>query len=178
MDTLIQSVRIIFLSIAAAIIYGILHDQITARVCVEYFTIGHPQLFIVPTDNPTLLGIGWGIVATWWVGLPLGIMLAIAAQAGSRTKCSARSLVLPIGKLLSVMAICALAAGIVGWFLARARLFVLVEPLAQRVPTEKHIAFLADLWAHNASYLVGIIGGVVLVVRTWRSRGKQTDNAV
>ncbi|MFO0941023.1 MAG: hypothetical protein U0930_09660 [Pirellulales bacterium] len=36
------------------------HDQITARICIEYFTIGHPR--IIPTDDPTILGIVWGIV--------------------------------------------------------------------------------------------------------------------
>ena len=56
--------------IVAAVLYGIIHDQVTARVCVEYFTIGHPPIF--GTDNPTLLRIGWGIVATWWVGLLFG----------------------------------------------------------------------------------------------------------
>ena len=70
-----ESLKIILMAVAAAVLYGIMHDQITARVCVEYFTIGHPQLFVFPTDDPTLLGIGWGIVATWWVGLPLGIAL-------------------------------------------------------------------------------------------------------
>jgi hypothetical protein len=177
MDALIQSLRIILLSIAAAIVYGILHDQITARVCVEYFTIGHPQLFKIPTENPTLLAFGWGIVATWWVGLPLGIMLSIAAQAGSRPKRSTWSLVVPICKLLTIMAICALFAAVVGWLLARAELVVLVGPLAKLVPPEKHAAFLADLWAHNASYLVGIVGGIVLAVKTWRLRGKQTETA-
>ena len=33
-------------------------------------------------------------------------------------------------------------------------------------------AFLADLWAHSASYLVGFVGGIVLLVRVWRSRGR------
>lgn len=57
-------VGIIALALLAGITYGILHDQVTARVCVEYFTIGHPKIF--PTTSPTLLAIGWGIVATWW----------------------------------------------------------------------------------------------------------------
>jgi len=48
-----QFPAIVFMCIISAIAYGIVHDQITARVCVEYFTIGHPQLF--QTDNPTLL---------------------------------------------------------------------------------------------------------------------------
>ncbi|MEX0794660.1 MAG: hypothetical protein WD045_16100 [Pirellulaceae bacterium] len=75
-----QFLLIIALSIASAVIYGILHDQITARVCVEYFTIGHPPVF--NTEAPTLLGLGWGIIATWWVGLILGVGLAMVARIG------------------------------------------------------------------------------------------------
>ena len=41
---MVQSIAIIFVCVAAAIVYGILHDQITARICIEYFTIGHPRL--------------------------------------------------------------------------------------------------------------------------------------
>lgn len=47
-----ESLKIILLYILAAIVYGICHDQVTARVCVEYFTIGHPPIF--HTDSPTL----------------------------------------------------------------------------------------------------------------------------
>lgn len=72
-----QAIRIILLCICSAIFYGIVHDQITARICVEYFTIGHPPVF--NTDSPTLLGFGWGVIATWWVGLILGLPLSLAA---------------------------------------------------------------------------------------------------
>ena len=58
-----KSLAIILTCILAAICYGIVHDQITARVCVEYFTIGHPPVF--STNDPTLLGIGWGIIAPY-----------------------------------------------------------------------------------------------------------------
>src|SRR4051812_43518421 len=114
--TEVQSLGIVLMCIAAAACYGIAHDQVTARVCVEYFTIGHPPVF--GTDDPTLLGIGWGIIATWWVGLLLGVPLAFVARAGSWPQRSVASLVLPLAWLLAVMAVCALAAGIVGWFLA------------------------------------------------------------
>ena len=96
-----QSIRIVLLATFAAIAYGILHDQVTARICVEYFTIGHPPVF--PTTSPTLLALGWGILATWWVGLPLGILLAIAARAGSRPRLTAAQLRRPILTLLVVM---------------------------------------------------------------------------
>jgi hypothetical protein len=40
-----ETCKIVFLSVAAAILYGILQDQVTARICVEYFTIGHLPVF-------------------------------------------------------------------------------------------------------------------------------------
>src|SRR5262249_39988177 len=103
--TEVQSLAIVLMCVAAAVCYGIAHDQVTARVCVEYFTVGHPPAF--GTQDPTLLGIGWGIIATWWVGLLLGVPLAIVARAGSRPKQSVLSLFRPLTWLLAVMAVCA-----------------------------------------------------------------------
>src|SRR6266404_1487167 len=108
-----QSLRIILLCILAAVIYGIAHDQVTARICVEYFTIGHPPVFA--GDDPTLLAIGWGTIATWWVGALLGVPLAITARAGSRPKRDVLSLVRPIAILMIVNAVCAAIAGVIGW---------------------------------------------------------------
>jgi hypothetical protein len=166
----VQFLAIIALSIVAAVVYGILHDQVTARVCVEYFTVGHPPVF--PTRSPTLLGIGWGIIATWWVGLLLGVPLAMAARVGAGSKRSAVSLFRPIAVLLVIMAVGALGAGLVAWLLAQSGALTLQGDLASRVPPEKHAAFLADAGAHSASYLIGFIGGMVLVVQVWRSRGR------
>src|SRR5438552_16041804 len=97
-----ESLKIILLCILAAVVFGILHDLVTAHVCVEYFTIGHPPVF--DTDSPTLLAFGWGVIATWWVGVLLGIPLALAARAGSRPPRSVRSLARPVLILLAVMA--------------------------------------------------------------------------
>lgn len=41
----VEIVKIVLLCIVAAALYGIVHDQFTARICVEYFSIGHPPLF-------------------------------------------------------------------------------------------------------------------------------------
>src|SRR5215468_2192723 len=111
-----QFVLIILLSVFSAIVYGIVHDQITARICVEYFTVGHPPIF--NTKSPTLLGFGWGIVATWWVGVMLGFPLACAARLGSSRPLSANELVKPIAMLLGVMGVGAFLAGLIGFILA------------------------------------------------------------
>jgi len=144
---LMESLKIILLSIAAAIAYGILHDQVTARICVEYFTIGHAPIF--GTENPTLLGIGWGILATWWVGLFLGVPLAVVARAGRRPKRDAAWLVRPIVALMAVSACGAVVAGFIGWVLASRDMVRLVGPMAGAVPAGRHVAFLIDGFAHT-----------------------------
>jgi hypothetical protein len=168
---------IIALCIVAAVAYGILHDQVTARICVEYFTIGHPPIFA--TDDPTLLGLGWGVIATWWFGLLLGLPLAVMARVGRLPKRDVRSLVRPIVGLMLFSAASALFAGIVGWLLARNGVVVLVGPMASAVPADRHVAFLTCLWAHSASYLVGFVGGIVLIVRIsmWRFRAGREGSA-
>jgi len=165
-----QSLAIVALCILSAVIYGILHDQVTARICVEYFTIGHPAIF--GTDDPTLLGLGWGIIATWWVGLLLGVPLAVVARAGSRPKRSARSLLRPLAWLFVATALCAALAGLVGWLLAENGTVLLVGSLARRVPPEMHVRFVVDLFAHSASYFAGFAGAIVVMVLVWRSRGR------
>jgi hypothetical protein len=160
--------RIIGMTVAAGASYGIVMDQITARVCLEYFTIGHPPVF--PTTSPTLLALGWGVLATWWVSLPLGVVLALCARLGSRPRVSAQELRRPILVLLGAMAVCAVLSGALGAMLAQHSLVTLTPDLAERVPVDRHTAFLADLWAHSASYVAGMVGGLVLVVRTYRTR--------
>ncbi|NIM70118.1 MAG: hypothetical protein GTN86_05960, partial [Xanthomonadales bacterium] len=60
--------------------------------------------------SPTLLGLGWGVFATWWLGAILGIGLALAARGGKRPKSTARSLVRPIGILIGFMGALAIVA--------------------------------------------------------------------
>lgn len=165
--------KIVALCIAAAVCCGIVHDQITARICIEYFTVGHPPVFA--TTDPTLLGLG-GVIATWWVGVLLGVPLAAAARAGSRPKRSAGSLLPAVVRLLVLMAAIALAAGATGWALGRAGVIFLLEPLCQQLPPERHVPFIAVLWAHSASYLGSFLGGSVLMASVWRARGKASRN--
>lgn len=163
-----QWIGIIGLSIAFCVAYGVVHDQITARICVEYFTIGHPPVF--QTQDPTMLGIGWGIIATWWVGAILGIPLSIAARVGRGPKRTIRQMILPMLILMSCSATLALFAGSVGFIAATNGWVFLVGDIAERVPEDRHTYFITDLWAHSASYFSGFIGGIILIVITWRTR--------
>ena len=160
-----HSIAIVALCIAMAVIYGIVHDQVTARVCVEYFTIGHPPVF--DTDSPTLLGLGWGIIATWWVGEVLGYALAARGTRGSTPQ-----------KRRPFLGPADLPPFARHGYLCidrRARRFwagnkwggLPVGATCHRRALPRHARFLADLWAHSASYLVGFVGGIVVIVRVW-----------
>lgn len=155
-----QFARIVALSVSAAVAYGILHDQVTARLCVEYFTVGHP--LIIATDDPTLLALLWGVLATWWVGVLLGVPLALLSRVGSWPKVAARDLVRPMLRVTACVAVFAAGAGTVGYVSATRGGLALGEPLASRIPHQQHVWFLVDAFAHPASYLGGLLGGLAL----------------
>lgn len=155
-----QARRITLLCVAAVVLYGNCHDQVTARVCVEYFTVGHTPPF--ESESPTLLALFFGTMATWWVGLMLGVVAALACRAGRWPKLDAAHLIRPIGCLLIVMAVASILAGLTGYRLAEASGFALPEPHRSRVSEDRHALFFADTLAHVAAYGVGALGGLIL----------------
>lgn len=170
-----QATRIILLCVAAAVLYGIAHDNITARLCLEYFTVGHRRAFA--SDSPTLHAFYWGVVATWWVGLPLGVVVACGARLGSRPPVDARAIVRPLGTTLVAIALVALLAGVASYvFTGRGpQPFRLPGPLFEQVAITKHRAF-ATCWAtHVASYYAGALFGLVLAIRVFRMRARSSS---
>jgi len=148
-----------------AILFGLVHDQVTVRICLEYFTIGHPAPPF-PTESPTFLAIQWGVIATWWYGLFLGLPYGLLSRLGSFPKLKFQEQYKPVLILMGVTAAGSLFAGLLGYLLAKSGAVWLVGDLALEVPVEKHIPFLTDLWAHSAAYLFAGLGGLVLWGRT------------
>jgi hypothetical protein len=169
-DIMISSLKFLLYCIAVAIIYGIVHDQVTARVCVEYFTIGHPPIF--HTDSPTLLAFGWGVLATWWGGLIIGLLLIASAGIGPWPRYPLEKLYRPVRLIMMIAAPVALIAGVAGYLLARSGMAGLPGEFAFSIPPEARIGFIADLWAHNASYDVAFAGGIGLAVTVMVKRAK------
>jgi hypothetical protein len=169
MERRAETLRVLLLSVASACAYGVLHDQVTARVSIEYFTVAHPRIF--PTESPTWLALGWGIVATLGVGLGLGAVLAMIASSGGRPALPARALVRPVLILLGVTALAALTAGALGYFLAERRIISLPRQFAEALAHGRRSRFLAVWCAHGAAYAVGILGGALLCHRVWKARG-------
>lgn len=162
--------QVVLLCVLAACSYGIIHDQITARVCLEYFTVAHPPFF--PTSSPTLLALCWGIAATAGLGLVFGLVLALVSQAGGQPPIPPSRLVRPILLLLMIMGSGALLAALLGYQLSQRHLLFLPPSLARAIPARLHDRFFAVWFAHLASYLVGLTGASLLCLRTWRARGR------
>lgn len=163
-----ETAGIVGFSTLAAVVYGIAHDQVTAHLCVEYFSIAHPPVF--DTDSPLLLGLGWGIIATWWVGLPLGLGLAAAARLGSAPRLGLTELRSPIVKLMVASAIAALIAGAMGATLFVVGVIGVPGLWGAVIQPDRQAAFTADAWAHLVSYGFGILGGLFLIGHTIRRR--------
>lgn len=163
-----ESFRILGLCVLCAVVYGLVHDQITVRICLEYFTIGHPK--VIESTDPTTLALVWGMIATWWAGAIVGCLLALAAQVGGRPKLSARDLFKPILRVFTAMAIGAASAGLTAWLCAINGIYLVPEDSVLAMSDRWRVGFITCLWAHNASYGLGAIGGLVLILWTLRGR--------
>ena len=169
---MIEWLKIVGFSVTAAITYGILHDLITVHLALEYFTVAHPPVF--PTQNPILLAFGWGVIATWWVGLGLGVVLASCARLGHWPRvglCAVRPRILC---LIASMAGMAILSGLAGSALMASGMNV-IGPWVGDIPEGRQVPFAGAAWAHSASYLVGILGGLFACWSTARERQSRSD---
>jgi len=161
--------------VLVAVAYGIVHDQITARVCIEYFTVGHRDM--IGRDDPTLHGLYWGVAATWWCGAMLGFGLACTSRLGSRPKHTLRTLRKPIIVLVVAMGLMALLSGLAGGMLANSGQIVLPDWIKTRLVPAKWAAFQSCAFAHEASYSVAFVGGGMVIVWAWFSRRRLQTRA-
>ncbi len=165
-----SSARLRFAAVGMVVMvgYGVLMDQVSARLCPEYFTVFHPP--IPGLTDPTLLGIAWGFLGAWWGGYVLGYAAGVAATVGPRPPLPLRELARPLGVLLAAVAG---AAAVTGFNVARhADLFgVTLDPsVGAMLPPERHRAALVVACYHFAAYVTAAAGSVVLCVWIGRTR--------
>ena len=160
------------LGLVAMVGYGMLQDQVSARLCPEYFTVFHPP--IPGLTDPTLLGIAWGFLGAWWGGVLLGYVAGLVATLGSRPPLASRELVRPLMVLLVVVSAVVLLTGINVW--RHAELFgVSLDPALTKLLTpERHRPLLIVACYHFAAYASAVIGGVVLCLWVRVERVRRT----
>jgi hypothetical protein len=161
-------VPIILVFVAAAVAFGLVHDQVTARVCVEYFTIAHER--IIQSESPTVLGLVWGVVATWWAGAIAGIVVGAAAREGPWPPLGWRQFVRPAAWLGLAMAGGALIGGVAGYWLTARGVIEIVPSYADAIAPDRQARFMADVVAHLTSYVMGLVGAVAIAGWTLKTR--------
>jgi hypothetical protein len=165
-----RKTQIIGVSILGAAVYGTVHDQITVRLCLEYFTLAHPAFF--PTSSPTALAFCWGVAGTIWLGAIFGGVLAFVSESEGLPPVPVSRLAQAIVGLLLITALAAAAAGFAGFELARRSIVSLPADLGGLLLREQQHRFVAVWFAHVASYAVGMGGGALVIIALWRQRGR------
>ena len=153
----------------AAVAFGLIMDQITARLCLEYFTVAHPPVSFLPKDSPTIVALYWGVAATWWVGLILGTGLAAAARAGAWPQLGPRDIYRPLAVLMLTIAAGTTAAGFWGHHLSTSGQ-VKAADWGWPIPESSRHGFVANAFAHLCAYTIGFFGGIILIVHTVKRR--------
>lgn len=160
--------RIIACCVVAMSAYGMAQDQISVRLCREYFTVGHPP--IEGLHDPTLLGIAWGFLGGWWGGMLMGMSLGLTATLGKAPQLSVREVLPGVGWLLLAVAGGTLLAGGSAWYNAGVTDLRLGGGFARAVPEGGHRAFLAVACAHLGTYVTAAVGSAVLCLHAARLR--------
>lgn len=148
--------------------YAAVQDQVSARLCPEYFTHFHNP--IPGLTDPTLTGITWGFLGSWWGGAMFGYFAGIAATVGKRPPLRVRQLILPMGvTVLAVAGVTALTGGAVALYANQLNVEV-DRYMAGPVPAERRRELLVVCCYHLAAYVSAVVASVVCVVWVARSR--------
>lgn len=151
--------------------YGVLQDQVSARLCPEYFTALHNS--IPGVTDPTLLGLLWGLLAGVPGGLIAGYALGLAATVGRGPAWGPRRIVRP---LLAVVGFAGFVTAVTGWSVVRhLSLFEVRFGPVNGIPPERVPAAFVVACYHAAAYAASVAGTVAACVWVGVSRGRSLD---
>lgn len=148
-------------------LYGVLHDQITYSLSPEYYTkfkfyqfrlaeVGNEAIF----PNPRIQVAIVGFLATWWMGLPIGLILGLV---NLKQKDSKLFLVSTLKSILITMLV-ALVTGLIGF--AIGKIYLAETGVSWWLPNNLIDTknFIAVGSMHNFSYLGGLFGLIAGVI--------------
>jgi hypothetical protein len=178
MTKFLTLIVLVIVSCLLAGLYGILHDQLTYSISPEYYTkfkfyqfgfmdIGNEAIF----PNPRIEVSAVGLLATWWMGIPIGIILGLVGLIHKDW----RTMFKVTFKTFIVTILIAFVTGLIG--LAYGHIYLADKPKAEfgnwYIPDNliDFGSFIKVGSMHNFSYLgglTGLIGGLIYTTVTWR----------
>ena len=166
-------------------VYGIIHDQITYTISEEYYTkfkfiqfglenwglgqnigtIAKPEIIL---DNPRFGASIVGTLATWWVGMIIGVILGFVGLIHKNGKMMFKTTM----KAFLLTIVVALITGITG--LIYGKLFLTENRPNWNLP--EHLnnfdSFIMVGSIHNFSYLGGLIGLIIGIAYSVKQKRK------
>lgn len=166
----------LFVAAVIAGIYGALHDQISYSFSSEYFTHFKFIQFGVPWahESPRLGAAFVGVLATWWMGVLVCIILGLFGFMFSTPK----QMGICLTKSLAVVTCIALITGILGLIYGYVKIGddTIVNYMHWVRPgVLDPVQFVRVGFMHNASYLGGLTGllaGIIYLFLVKKSYNK------
>jgi len=159
----------IFTAIILAGLYGIIHDQITYSISPEYFTkFKYQQFGFEPSwfggHRQTVAFIGF--LATWWMGLFIGVLLGLTGLIFSNYKVMQKA----IANGIRITFITAVLFSLVGFFWGKYHLINTGVDwwLPDGLINKNQFIIVGSI--HNFSYLGGIVGILFAIIYIIRRR--------
>jgi hypothetical protein len=161
--------RFAFLGMLGLVTYGILQNQVSARLCPEYFTQFHKP--IPDVTDPTLLAVCWGFLASWWGGTLFGYVAGLVATLGPRPPLTTRDFVRPLLVYLVALTTVVAISGVSVW-INSTNLGVSIDPSFtwQFPAVSRHKNLLIVATYHMVAYATATVGGVIVCVWLGRER--------
>ena len=157
--------QFIVLAIVAAALFGALHDHISYSVSPEYYTrFKFLQFHLLdPAIPERLRAAGVGVLASWWMGIPLGVLTGAAGFLHRDPRQMRRALLWSLPFVVAVTL--AFALGGLAFGVMRTVPVDLASYRGLYIPAgvEDPAAFLRVGYMHNFAYL----GGAAAVPAAW-----------
>lgn len=173
----IQNVLLILICICVASLYGIVHDQLTYSISPEYYTkfkfyqfgiVNDPNSFIA---NPRQLAILVGIMATWWIGMIIGLVIGLICLAVAPSQIIIKTAL----KAILLIILITFLTGLLGLAYGYIVMKDLPKENFENWYLPKNIGNLSSFIMvgsmHNFSYaggLIGLIAAIVYIVKNKR----------
>lgn len=156
-------------------LYGVLHDQLTYTISPEYYTkfkfyqfglmdIGNEAIFPNPRIEVSIVGF----LATWWMGLPIGLILGLVGLSHKDSRQMFRTTL----KSIVITIIVAFLTGVIG--LAYGKMYLADTGVNWWLPDnlidKKNFISVGSM--HNFSYLGGLTGLIAGIIYSVRQKNK------
>ena len=176
MKKILTLLLIIGLAPIIAGLYGILHDQLTYTISPEYYTkfkfyqfglmdMGNEAIFPNPRFEVSIVGF----MATWWMGLPIGLILGLVGLLHNDYKQMFKVTM----KAILITIIVAFVTGLIG--LAVGKLYLAEKSVDWWLPENlidtKNFISVGSM--HNFSYLGGLFGLIAGIIYSVKRKKKQ-----